>query len=95
MKSKIFKSTPYKSEIEPVFISLHHTAFDKLLSHESVSYIVRGTVFSVETNTKLDFRKDFSDIDDAETYFEDMKKQHPISEIIMQKEVLTEIKLYV
>lgn len=95
MRDKIFQSAPYVSELEPVFINLHHTAFDKLLNHESVSYIVHGTVFSVETNTRLNFRKDFSAIEDAEKYFEDMKKQHPISEIMMQKQILTDIKMYV
>lgn len=95
MLTKVFNSTPYGSEKDPTYINLHHTGLEDLLGNETVTYIVRGTVFSVQTNTELDFRKDFEEIIDAEKYFDDMKKEHPISEIIMQKEVLRDIKLYI
>lgn len=88
-------SKAYPFEKEPNTINHYGEGVISELNHTETTYIVRGKIMNTETNTVFDVLKDFTDIAGAESYFNDIIKVFPLSEILIEKEVLTEIKIYV
>lgn len=89
------KSQPLKSEINPENINLFHEGITKEINHSCVEYQIKGTIFSINTNTRLELEKKFSELSDAEIYFEKIIKEFPKSEIILKSIEIKEMKLYV
>lgn len=93
---EILKSKSIKSEIKPsIPITLFHEGLVVNKNYTYVEYEVRGTVFSINTNTRLEINKRFSEISDAENYFEKIIKEFPKSEVILKSNSVTELKLYI
>lgn len=96
LKPKIFKSKPLESELNPISINLLH---DGIITENNdilhIEYEVKGTVFSIETNTRLEVCKRFGKLSDAEIYFKKIIKEFPKSEIILKSINIKELKIYV
>ena len=92
----MLKSTPYPSEREPTYINLmlSQTETKDDGSGSDVYFVVRGTVYVIETNTEMEFDKQFDSKEDALQYFADMKKAFPVSTISMKKHISIDIKYY-
>lgn len=88
-------SKPYKFEINATRISHYGKGVISKLNFSGTMFIVRGVIINAKTNTELAVNKVFSKISGAEKYFADIIKEFPVSEIIIEKEVVTELKLYV
>ena len=91
----MLKSKPLNSELDSVSITLFHEG--KIMERNSIhiEYEVRGTVFSINTNTRLEIHKKFGDLSDAETYFKNIIKEFPKSEVILKSNTIKELKLYI
>ena len=92
---KILKSRPLASEQEPTTINLLHNGIVIEKNFTYIEYDVKGTIFSINTNTKLEVHKKFTDLNDAELYFNKIIKEFPKSEIILKHITNKEIKVYV
>ena len=90
----MFKSKPLNSELDSIPITLFHEGKVVKINSTHIEYEVRGTVFSIETNTRLEIHKKFGDLSDAEIYFKNIIKEFPKSEIILISNTIRELKLY-
>lgn len=91
----MLKSIPLKSDKNPLPIKLFHEGIIISKNYSYTEYEVRGTVFSIDTNTRLEVEKRFSELSDAEIYFGKIIKEFPKSEIVLKSINVKEIKVYV
>jgi len=92
---KILKSRPLNSEKEPITINLFHEGIIVEKNYTYIEYEVKGTVFSISTNTRFNIHKRFVELSDAETYFKQIILEFPKSEIILKAITVKELKIYV
>lgn len=91
----MLKSKSLKSELNKISINLFHEGVIKENNFTHIEYEVKGTVFSISTNTKLDIHKKFGELSDAEIYFKKIIEEFPTSEIILKSNTIKELKIYV
>ena len=91
----MLKSKPLNSEINPTNINLLHEGIIVEKNYTHIEYEVKGTVFSINTNTKLKIHKRFEELKDAECYFKKIIKEFPKSEVILKCITIKELKIYV
>ena len=87
--------TPYPFEINPKKINHFGEGVIQELNHIQIIYVVRGTAFFPDVNTKLSIDKWFSDLVGANQYFKDIIEKFPLSEVIIEKQETTELRIYV
>ncbi len=93
-EDELIQSKSYPDEIEPTIINLSHAGVTTELTDNHIYFKVSGTIFSIETNTELNFEKEFISIEGANSYYDDIIKRFPLSTVIIKKIETTDIKIY-
>ena len=94
-KPDIFKFKPLRDEVE----GSHKTVIasydiQNINVEHKQQYEVYGIVYNLNLSTELNFTKTFTTKKSAEEYFNNMKKEYPLSEIMFKGLRVEEFKLY-
>lgn len=96
VETKEYRANLNKGEYSNSIIShIHSGHINNLNSNENMSFQVNGKVYCVETNTVLNFSKEFIDETSSLKYMKKMASKYPISEIIIIRKTQLEILIYI